>query len=413
MFSRSYLMRCVVSVVAVSFVFWGVSCVEKNPPPDRPVTILSAPKSSQPPPAPQQQRVAGAREQQPQQQPPRPAAQPRPSRAESRQTAAVTGTPEIPAGAPAPPQGAQYTIFCARVEGDAHVERANRIKSELINKSGLSGFYVVHEAGQSLLYYGFYRTFNDPADRKESSRAQADLKRVKELNADGNALFAGAIFVNLEAPDPVAPPEWSLVRAHGVWSLQIAAYKDSPLRKEYAVASVREARAQGIEAYYYHGETVSSVCIGVWPEQAVKVHDPSRQVQPNERFIITSPGMPEPAGLTRAKDVKVVQEQVQIIDPSLLDTMRRYPDHAVNGEQTVRIVNGKQIGDPSLLIRIPPAKPGNSVLSDTTHGVPPGGALPPAAYQPRVPPPAPATGAPPGGASQPQPGSGRLKSIDD
>ena len=67
-----------------------------------------------------------------------------------------------------------------------------------------------------------------------------------------------SLIVPIDSPDPVAPPEWNLANAKGYWSLQIAAYKDSPKRKEAAVEAVREARKNGVEAYYYHGETTSS-----------------------------------------------------------------------------------------------------------------------------------------------------------
>ena len=56
----------------------------------------------------------------------------------------------------------------------------------------------------------------------------------------GNPLFPHSFFVEVTTPDPQAPAEWNLANANGYWSLQIAAYKDSPKRKQYAVEAVRE-----------------------------------------------------------------------------------------------------------------------------------------------------------------------------
>src|SRR5205085_9341649 len=130
------------------------------------------------------------------------------------------------------------------------------------------------EETQSVLYYGYYRAYNDTNDLNESRRAQDDRAKLDKLqDAQGERPFASSIFVELTSPDPEAPAEWNLANAKGYWSLQIAAYKDSPDRKKAAVDSVRAAREKGIEAYYFHGPTTSSVCIGCWPREAVKAQD--------------------------------------------------------------------------------------------------------------------------------------------
>jgi hypothetical protein len=404
-------MRCaVVTVLVTALLGWCASCVENEPPPaqahDRkPVTILSPPAAAEGTtkvkPTERQQVTRAEREAQ-----------------QKQVVRASAAAPQVPDGAPAAPKGAQFTIFCGRVQGDAHVERASKIKGDLISSTGLRDFYVLHEDGQSLLYYGYYRTFNDPKDAKEAARAQADLKRIKALESDGNRLFAGALFVDMEAPDPQAPPEWNLVNARGAWSLQIAAYKDSPLRKEAAVEAVREARKQGIEAYYYHGETVSSVCVGAWPEGAIRYVSPTNDV--HKSVIVNQPVIADPSQATpmsadqqreraRKANAEVVQGKVEVVDATLLATMKQYPSHAVNGMQTVKSINGQTIPDPSLLIRIPAPAEGKSILTS----VPPHGTEPSALRQQPVqrkadPRPAARKSQPP----PPQPGLGKLKSID-
>lgn len=54
------------------------------------------------------------------------------------------------------------------------------------------------------------------------------------------------------------------------WSLQIMAFRGHQLRKEAAVQAVADLRAKGVEAYYFHGDSVSSVTVGKWTYDAVK-----------------------------------------------------------------------------------------------------------------------------------------------
>src|SRR5205085_4678908 len=133
--------------------------------------------------------------------------------------------------------------------------------------SGMKEWYAIHQDAESVIYYGFYRSINDPKDSRETQRAQRDKKKIDSLvDAAGNRLFTQPFFVEVTSPDPAAPPEWNLANASqlgGYWSLQIAAYKASPARKEAAAEAVREARKRGVPAYYYHGEAPSSGCLGL------------------------------------------------------------------------------------------------------------------------------------------------------
>ncbi|HMB95099.1 MAG TPA: hypothetical protein VKK61_03590, partial [Tepidisphaeraceae bacterium] len=259
------------------------------------------------------------------------------------------------------PKGAQYTIFCARIDGDLHVERANKLKNDLIAATGMKDWYVIHDNAQSLLYYGYYRTISDANDAAETTRAQNDRKKI-DLMADkmGDRPFHGALFVALDAPDPSAPPQWNLVNALGAYSLQIAVYKDNPQRKEAAVETVREARAQGVEAYYYHGETSSLVCIGAWPESAVRINDAnSAQGNDPEQPVMVLPQTKDPEldhafeQSAEQANVRVVKPSVEILDPTLKAAMEKYPYNAMNGMYTRRMVNGIEQYDSSLLVPIP------------------------------------------------------------
>lgn len=295
-------------------------------------------------------------------------------------------------GANAPPRDALYTIYCARVEGPMHVERANRMKDELIQSTSMKDWYAVHEEGQSLLYYGYYRAINDPKDAKETERARLDRLKIDQMSDTmGNRPFRQALFVELDSPDPVAPPEWNLVNAPGDCTLRIGVYMGSPQRKEAAVEAVRAARAQGIEAYYYHGTSSSSVCIGHWPNSAYQLvggEAKARTPDLSEKVMI-APMTNDPvynqqlAELEKRGDVHVVQKRVEILDPSLKAAMLQYPHNTVNGMLTKRMVAGKEVYDPAQLVPIPRDKTASSAQPAPAASNQPGGYDP--NYRPAIP----------------------------
>ena len=326
--------------------------------------------------------------------------------------------PKADAGAPAKddssaPKDAQFTLYCQAIGGLDHVGRANMAKNDLVRTSGLKDWYVIHSDAESVIYYGFYRCINDPKDKKETARAQNDLKQITGLaDAQGNKIFGQCLFVEITSPDPTAPAEWDLRNADGFWSLEIAVYKDSPQRKQAAVDAVREARKQGVPAYYFHGPTASSVCIGTWPRDAFDdgiakgaPDDPNGGaiVAPDsEQDLVVLPTPLDPNVQIRNRDGQRVQEltpRTSVRDPSLAAMIAQYPTHAVNGD--VMITRAKdpatgqvsEVSDPSLMVRIPPKA---FTLLNPGQGQPEQ-APPPSLLQPPT-------------SGQPK-GTGRLKSI--
>jgi hypothetical protein len=346
--------------------------------------------------------------------------------------------PTVAAPAPAKPQegvtvppGARWTIYCTTLTGPNHVARAKQLKEALLASSGMTDWYVIHSDIDSTLYYGFYRTFDprDPNDPKEGMRAQADRQQIDAMvDNSGERPFRNSIFMALDAPDPDAPPEWDLARVRRpewdpedpdkpFWSVQIAAYKDSPERKQYAVDVVRAAREQGIEAYYYHGETASIVCIGLWPRKAVRAQESDRgETAASDQPLMVLPFqlpeyMPDDVRDESGKRVKLMAPKTEILDPTLNATLKRYPEHAINGMVNVRTKRDprtgevKRVPDPSFLVILP--MPKSSLTVDAVpQQLPPHLRVDdrPAAQQDelRAPPPRPADAAP---------GRGRLRSI--
>lgn len=276
------------------------------------------------------------------------------------------------ASSPAAPAGARYTIYCLSVPGTGHVTRSTQLREQLVRRTGMRDWYVVHGQDESTLYYGYYRAIERDVDAKEAARARADREKIDGMiDGSGGRPFGNAVLVELATADPEAPPQWDLRRAPpgGYWSLQIAAYEGHPDRKKYAVDAVKEFRANGVPAFYYHGPTTSSVCIGTWPKQAVRgelepayndpnVDRPMDQIlaqDPGADLIVAGPGLP-PVNKdvrTRKGRLRAVSTKLEAVDPTLLGTMKAYPHHYVNGVvEGMRTAQGVQ-GKPSLLVPVP------------------------------------------------------------
>src|SRR3954469_21725660 len=239
--------------------------------------------------------------------------------------------------APSIPAGAEWTILCTTVPSTMHIQQSTQLRDQLIKSTGMRDWYVVHGANDSTLYYGFFKSLDKNA---KAARAKIDAL----TDAHGARPFSSAIIVELTPPDPEAPPQWDLVNApRGMaWSVQIAAYEGSPQRKKFAVHAVREARVQGVPAYYYHGPSISSVCVGAWPDPAVRgdaepaYNDPNKKrsleqimAQQPADLVVLPPGMPVVNKDVRLKTghARVVSPQLEVVDPSLLATLKSYPNH--------------------------------------------------------------------------------------
>ncbi len=317
---------------------------------------------------------------------------------ESASAAAGSDLPSIPTNA-------QWTLYCQVIRTPDHIPRSKQVKEALAKATGMNDWYVVHGDGYSGLYYGFYAAIDDATDRGEASRAQGDRRRIMAYReAGGEMPFQGAVFVPLTEADPPAPAEWDLTRTPetAFWTVQIAAYTGSAERKKAAVDSVRAAREMGIPAYFYHGDNVSSVCIGTWPRAAVREQESSSQYNPdpNKSLLVMDhviPGLPTDLRDTEGNAITTVAPKVEIADPTLAAALRQYPHHAVNGEQMAHQATDKVTGrvtttmDPSFLVEIPRGRP--SMLGGGAPAAPTPAAP---AWNPGAPPPGPDGGGTPG-----------------
>lgn len=271
--------------------------------------------------------------------------------------------------APIPPADAQWTIFCDSIDGVGHVENATIMRSRLIQLTGMRDWYVIHGEKDSRIYYGYYRSFDNPAEKR---RAEADRLKIANLTDRlGNRLVRGGVLEPVTLPDPVAPAAWNLLNTPktAYWSIEIATFSGNPKRKEAAVEAVRELRQRGeTEAYFYHGETASSVCIGAWPRDAVaeqgtgldkqgNSRDDAHTVDPSQPLLVFNDVVPNIASRVlepgTGKPMAVQAPKLDILDADMKKKVKAYPYHAVNYEYHGVTNSGETYPDPSVLVVIP------------------------------------------------------------
>jgi hypothetical protein len=278
----------------------------------------------------------------------------------------TAAAPDPNADMPTIPPDAMYTLHCATFTGLTHIDDAKRVKLLLVRSTGSKDWYLVHESDSSDLYFGFYKTFDDRSQLADFNRAQSDKVRIGSMvNDQGDPLFPMVMFTSINTPDPPAPKAWDLSSNPGYWTLQIAVYKGSPLRKQMAVDAVKGFRAMGVEAYYRHGPATSEVYIGSWPREAVQEQEAaSAEADDPDESLLVVPG-PLPKGIdpnnlhdAQGRKVKVVMPQLVIQDESLKRVTQQYPNYYVNGVvagHKVKMTDGtyQVVAWPSYLIQVP------------------------------------------------------------
>ncbi|MCC6240247.1 MAG: hypothetical protein IT448_08125 [Phycisphaerales bacterium] len=312
------------------------------------------------------------------------------------------------------PAGAQWTIYVQQVQGPSHVAQAKRLRDQLISTTGMKQWYLVHDNSSSTLYYGYYKSIGDQS---------ADLEKIKAMRDPVSArrLFAQVMTVAINASNPQAPEAWDLLNSGGYYTLEIATYSGGPGRKQAAVDSVREARAQGVEAYYYHGDTSSSVCIGSWPRQAAEEAAPVVNEGADHTIIVSTGPRNDSVEQTmlqaaaQRKGIDNIEKPIHVAprfvprDPSMIAALKKFPYRYVDGElYSTRVVDPKThqpslMPDPSFIVVIP-RKP-QSILTQENTAQQPQGNFGQAVYgQPQQQTPA---------TSSPNQQQGKLKSLGD
>lgn len=186
-----------------------------------------------------------------------------------------------------------------------------------VQAAGLPGAYVLLREGRPVIAYGRY-------DGPGTEQAQAGLDTVRRARVGGVTPFGASMLIPpTAAASAGSGDEFDLrgVRARlgpdAAYTLQVGVYgrgdlqdpspEELALFRREAERAVAQLRAQGEQAFYYHGPNSSSVTVGVF---GVDDHDAS-----------TMPPMES---------------------PGLRQTRERFPNNLLNGEGIMETVRTEQ-----------------------------------------------------------------------
>ncbi len=188
------------------------------------------------------------------------------TRAEGRAVFAQPGTntsAQTPSG-----ESSGWGVLLARASSPGHATRARQQLAVLQQLFPGDTLRVVSDDDGSAVLLGSFESPSDPA-------ARTALERVKATtNAEGAAIFRSAFLV--PPPVPASAPgvraTWELSTAAANagrdvrYTLQIETYDDASRDRRAAAAEerVRDLRAEGEEAYFFHGPRFSIVTLGLF-----------------------------------------------------------------------------------------------------------------------------------------------------
>jgi hypothetical protein len=250
-----------------------------------------------------------------------------------------------------------WAIRCIALRGPKRFQMAKDYADALKAVDGVKAdlVQVFQEGDQSAVYYGRYRRVYKAETAGESFRPDhlKDLELIRSLSLRTQDPTVGERMVwpfrlATMATLPTrrsAHPEWELSNAKGYYSLQVAVFyntEDMRRRKYAAEEYCRLLREEGEEAYYDHGPVNSSVCMGAFPEEAIKTFQ--------QRDPLTG----------------IIRVTSKIVDERMLELQRKYPFNLHNGSKFYEVVRdpktGKEYRDPhtSFAVEIPRPERGTS-----------------------------------------------------
>lgn len=173
-----------------------------------------------------------------------------------------------------------WAIILATLSKEGHEEEIGRLRQDFVDATGLTECWVDSTPKRSVLFYGNYKSPDDP-------RVKTDLSTIKRVQIGGQEPFK-RVFLSPTGDDPSlakalagSRPEYNLRNVRikrpelkDAYTLQIALYEaeegqNATQARRAAEEFVKQLRAQGYEAFYYHSESTSTVTLGVFGEDAI------------------------------------------------------------------------------------------------------------------------------------------------
>lgn len=220
-----------------------------------------------------------------------------------------------------------FAVLVETLEGAKAKERAEYLADRLQTEAGVTGAWVRDQGAVVQVLAG---QFKDPT----AYDAQNTLERVRTAILDGDQPYSLAGIIPLKddaegeqglTTEEAKEDAWNAKHYPGMYTLQIGYYDenfgdDFRLAAEKAVRTLRDA---GEQAFYYHGNGLSMVTIGLFSDQDFVMQE-------------TTPGV-----------------RVQAYGPAITAVQKRYPKHLSNGRTIIEYNAGQKTGDQeSFIVRI-------------------------------------------------------------
>ncbi len=228
-----------------------------------------------------------------------------------------------------------WAIRCVSLTGAQRFQRAEQYAELLRKVKGLRPrlVQVLHVEDESRVYYGKYKRVYDKRKKTEKFKPdpKRDLELVRMLSMDVRTETGQVrpvwpfIYATLE-PLPMgrsSHPEWELRNAPGYYSLQVAVFYNTEQMRQRRYAAEQYCkllREKGEEAYFDHGETNSSVCIGAFPKSAIQTYQ--------EEDPLTG----------------VIRVRSRIVDRRMLALQKKYPYNLHNGRIFYEVARDPKTG---------------------------------------------------------------------
>ncbi|MCC7147228.1 MAG: hypothetical protein IT443_12350 [Phycisphaeraceae bacterium] len=158
-----------------------------------------------------------------------------------------------------------WSILLISLDGDNRLKRIQSLMDRL-GKNHVPDLWSREESGQACLYRGRYA---DPS----SAKAQDDLRQTRLLELkwnDQDRPFTSAMLVplGLGAVGSVDSLDLRQFTGSKMYTLQVAFFNSDggPEFRQAAEVYAQQLRAQGRQAFYYHGKKMSVVTVGLFDE---------------------------------------------------------------------------------------------------------------------------------------------------
>ncbi|QQE12767.1 hypothetical protein JD969_04705 [Planctomycetota bacterium] len=215
-------------------------------------------------------------------------------------------------------QVTNWGIMLDAFGGPDRAIRANNLITQLREKKGLKDFWLKRTNEVAMVMYGSFE------DRK-STEARDELYKIRELTIDNKKPYRMAMMQPLAGASKISDDPLDARSYIGFYTMQIGFYDpnfDGDMRQA-AENAVKALRADGEDAFYYHGPKRSLVCVGLFTQQDMS------QRHSRQGF------------------------QVEEYGPRIREVQQKYPNNLMNGVTMVTKYKGKDIGSqPSFLVRI-------------------------------------------------------------